>query len=63
MVKHHSESRRPVFDLHSGRRVVSLARHINFSEYWLISRRRWLRLDMTEKVLTVTLKLNANKQI
>ena len=37
------------------------ARHINSLKYWLILRKRCLRPDMTEKLLTGTLNLNTNK--
>ena len=31
-------------------------------EYWLKPRMRWLRLDMTEKLLSVTLNHNSKKE-
>ena len=34
------------------------ARHFNPRKYWLITQKRWLRPDMTEKLLTGTLSLN-----
>ena len=34
------------------------ARHFTPRKYWLITRKRWLRPDMTEKLLTGTLSLN-----
>ena len=30
---------------------MSLARHIDSPQYWLIPKKRWLPLDMTEKLL------------
>ena len=40
--------------------LYSLARHINSLQYWLMRRKRWLRPNMTEKLLTGTLNLNTN---
>ena len=43
------------FDPHSGRHVVSLSKiHLPFKEVLLIPGKRWLRPDMTEKLLTGT---------
>ena len=41
------------FDPHSGRRVVSLSKiHLPLKEYcFKIPRKRWLRPDMTEKIV------------
>ena len=38
------------------------ARHIYSLEYWSMPRKRWLRLDMTAKLLTGALNLNTNKR-
>ena len=44
------------FDPHSGRRVVSLSKIDAFTsqKVLVIPRKRWLRSDMTEKMLTGT---------
>ena len=43
------------FDPHSGRRVVSLSKiHLPPNKELVIPRKRWLRPDMTEKLLTGT---------
>ena len=43
------------FDPHSGRRVVFLSKiHLSPKNVLVIHRKRWLRLDMTEKLLTWT---------
>ena len=43
------------FDPHSGRRVVSLSKiHLTPKKVLVIPRKRWLRPDMTEKLLTGT---------
>ena len=43
------------FDPHSGRRVVSLSKiHLPPKKVLVIPRKRWLRPDMTEKLLTGT---------
>ena len=43
------------FDPHSGRRVVSLSKiHLPPKKVLIIPRKRWLRPDMTEKLLTGT---------
>ena len=44
------------------RRVVSLSKILNSPKVLVIPRKRWLRPDMTEKLLTGTLSLNTNKQ-
>ena len=50
------------FDPHSSRRVVSLNKIHLHKKVLVIPRRRWLRPDMTEKLLTEALSLNPNKQ-
>ena len=53
------------YDLHSGRRVVSLSKiHLLPQKVLVIPRKRRLRPDMTEKLFTGTLskKRNENKQ-
>ena len=43
------------FDPHSGLRVVSLSKiHLPPQKVLVIPRKRWLRFDMTEKLLTGT---------
>ena len=39
----------------------SLRRHIKSLEYWLIPRKQWLCVYMTEKLLNGTISLNSNK--
>ena len=51
-----SESRGP-------HRAVALARHFYSLNYWLMHKKRWLRSDMTQKLLTWTLNLNTNKLV
>ena len=46
------------FEPHSGRRVVSLSK----IQVLVMPRKRWLRPDMTEKLLTGAQRLNPNKQ-
>ena len=43
------------------RRVLSLSKTIYSPKVLVIPRKRWLRPDMTEKLLTGTLSLNTNK--
>ena len=43
--------------------VVSLGKTLYFPKVLVIPRKRWLRPDMTEKLLTGTLNINTNKQI
>ena len=45
------------------RRVVSLGKIHNSPKVLVIPRKRWLRPDMTEKLLTGTLNLRANKTV
>ena len=45
------------------RHVVSLSKTLYSPKVLVIPRKRWLRPDMTEKLLTGTLSLNTNKQI
>ena len=43
------------YDPHSGRRVVSLSKiHLPPQKVLVIPRKRWLRPDMTEKLMTGT---------
>ena len=58
-----SESRGPGFDSHKRHRVVSLSKTHLLPTVLVKPRKSWLRLDMTEKLLTGTLRLNTNKQI
>ena len=44
------------------RRVVSLIKTLYFPKVLVIPRKRWLRPEMTEQLLTGTLNLNSNKQ-
>ena len=43
-------------------REPCVGRHINSLMFLVKPRKRWLRPDMTEKLLTGTLSLNTNKQ-
>ena len=45
------------------RRVVSLSKILYSSNVPVIHRKRWLRPDMTGKLLIGTLSLNTNEQI
>ena len=56
-----SESRGPGFDPHRRHRVVSLSKTHQLPAVLVEPRKSWLRPDMTEKLLTRTLSLNANK--
>ena len=48
-----SRARGRGFDPHSGNRVVSLSKiHLPPKKVLVITRKRWLRPDMTEKLLT-----------
>ena len=58
-----SESRGPVFDPGWQHPAVALTRHFYSLNYWLMHRKRWLRSDMTEKLLTWTLNLNTNELV
>ena len=42
-------------------RVVSLSKALYSQKVLVILRKQWLRPDMTEKLLTGTLRLNTNK--
>ena len=42
--------------------VVSLSKTLFSQKVLVISRKQWLRPDMTEKLLTGALSLNTNKQ-
>ena len=44
------------------RRVVSLSKTLFSKKVLVISRKKWLRPDMTKTLLTGTLRLNTNKQ-
>ena len=57
-----SESRGPGFEPHKRHRVVSLSKAHLLPTVLVKPRKRWLRPDMTEKLLTGTLSLNTNKQ-
>ena len=57
-----SESRGPGFEPHKRHRVVSLSKAHLLPTVLVKPRKRWLRPDMTEKLLTGTLNLNTNKQ-
>ena len=56
-----SESRGPGFEPHKRHRVVSLSKAHLLPTVLVKPRKRWLRPDMTEKLLTGTLSLNTNK--
>ena len=53
------KSRGPEFDLHKGRRDVSLSK----THYLPTVLKHWLRPEMSEKLLTGTSNINTNKQI
>ena len=55
------ESRIPGFDPNMHHRVVSLSKTHELPTVLVKPRKRWLRLYMTEKLLTGTLSLNTNK--
>ena len=55
-----SESRGPGFEPHKRHRVVSLSKAHLLPTVLVKPRKRWLRPDMTEKLLTGTLNLNTN---
>ena len=57
-----SESRGPWFDPHRRHRVVSLRKTHLLPTVLVEPMKRWLRPDMTEKLLTETLSPNTNKQ-
>ena len=57
-----SESWGPGFEPHKRHRVVSLSKAHLLPTVLVKPRKRWLRPDMTEKLLTGTLSLNTNKQ-
>ena len=56
-----SEYRGPGFNPHKRHRVVSLSKTHEHPTVLDKPRKRWLRPDMTEKLLTGTLSLNTNK--
>ena len=56
-----SESKGPWFDSHRRHRVMSLCK--THKPLLVKLKKRWLCLDMTEKLLTGTLSLNTNKHI
>ena len=56
-----SKSRGPGFDSHKRHRVVSLSKAHPLPTVLVKPRKRWLRPDMTEKLLTGTLSLNTNE--
>ena len=58
-----SESRGPGFEPHKRHRVVSLSKAHLLPTVLVKPRKRWLRPDMTEKLLTGTLSLNTNKSL
>ena len=45
------------------RKVVSLRKKLYSPKVLVIPKKRWLRPDITEKLLTGTFNLNTNKQI
>ena len=64
MILEHRTPRREVMGSIStgGTVLCALARHINYPEYWLNQWKHWLRPNMTEKLLTGTLRMqNKNK--
>ena len=58
-----SESRGPGFDLHKRHRVVSLSKTHTLPTELVKPRKRWLRPDITEKLLTGALTFKTNKHI
>ena len=57
-----SELRGPGFDPYRQNHVVSLSKTHELPTVLVKPRKRWLRPDMTEKLLTWTLSLNTKKQ-
>ena len=62
MVERRTEWRGPGFGPHRRHRVVSLSKTHQLPTVLGKPRKRWLRPDMTEKLLTGKLSLNTNKQ-
>ena len=58
-----SESRSPGFDSHKWQRVVSLSKTHLLPTVLVKPRKRWLRPDITEKLLTWPLSLKATTNI
>ena len=60
------ECRTPEQEVGGSKRTAAVlcpwARHFTPQKHWLLPRKRWLRPDMTEKLLTGRLSLNTNKQ-
>ena len=56
VVEYRTQNREVMISLSTGSTVLCpSARHINSTQYWLIHKKRWLRADKTEKLLTETL--------
>ena len=61
MVEHRIPNQCPGFDPHRRHRVVSLSEAYLLQRVLVNSRKHWLRPDMTENLLTGTLKLKTNR--
>ena len=63
VLEHRTPRREVMGSISTGDTVLcALARHINYPEYWLNQWKHWLRPNMTEKLLTGTLRMqNKNK--